>query len=59
MFSAVGALSPLLGLLELAIEYTPESAWEAGESLFEASRGDSEKKVKAKLEIFLKIYFCR
>ena len=34
----------LLGLFELAIEKTPESAWLAGESLLEASRGDSEKK---------------
>ena len=34
--------SPLLGLAELAIENTPESAWEAGESLLLVSRGDSE-----------------
>ena len=31
----------LLGLFELAIENTPESAWLAGESLLDASRGDS------------------
>jgi len=36
-----GPVSSLLGLLELAMENTPESAWLAGESLFEASRGDS------------------
>ena len=41
VLSAVGAPSPLLGLLELAMEYTPESAWLAGESLLDASRGDS------------------
>ena len=35
--------SPLLGLAELAIENTPESAWEAGESLLLVSRGDSGK----------------
>ena len=35
-------LLSLLGLLELAMEKTPESAWLAGESLFEASRGDSK-----------------
>ena len=39
--SVVGAASPLLGLLELAMEKTPESAWLAGESLLDASRGDS------------------
>ena len=33
--------SPLLGLLELAMENTPESAWLAGESLLDASRGHS------------------
>ena len=37
-------VASLLGLLELAIEKTPESAWLAGESLLEASRGDSGEK---------------
>ena len=40
--SALVVPSPLLGLLELAIEKTPESAWLAGESLLDASRGDSK-----------------
>ena len=42
--------SPLLGLAELAMENTPESAWEAGESLLLVSRGDSgnyKKYIKA------------
>ena len=34
--------SSLLGLAELAIENTPESAWEAGESLLLFSLGDSK-----------------
>ena len=35
--------SILLGLAELAMENTPESAWLAGESLLLVSRGDSTK----------------
>ena len=39
--SVLSPPSNLLGLAELAMEKTPESAWEAGESLLLFSRGDS------------------
>ena len=42
--------STLLGLAELAIENTPESAWLAGESLLFVSRGDSAKKKELLIE---------
>ena len=42
--SELRTLSVLLGLAELAMEKTPESAWLAGESLLFVSRGDSDEK---------------
>lgn len=41
LMSVLSPPSNLLGLAELAMEKTPESAWEAGESLLLFSRGDS------------------
>jgi hypothetical protein len=42
--SVLRTVSVLLGLAELAMEKTPESAWLAGESLLLVSRGDSARK---------------